>query len=82
MNRFLKGICLFFVLAAVLTAFTFVPPQSVQAADTVTINVYNWGQYISDGSDGYPNVIRDFEEAYPNIKVNYMTFDSDRKSVV
>ena len=77
MNRFLKGICLFFVLAAVLTAFTFVPPQAVQAADTVTINVYNWGQYISDGSDGYPNVIRDFEEAYPNIKVNYMTFDSN-----
>ena len=77
MNRFLKGICLFFVLAAVLTAFTFAPPQAVQAADTVTINVYNWGQYISDGSDGYPNVIRDFEEAYPNIKVNYMTFDSN-----
>ncbi len=77
MNRFLKGLSLFLVLAAVLAAFAFAPPQAVQAADTVTINVYNWGQYISDGSDGYPNVIRDFEEAYPNIKVNYMTFDSN-----
>ena len=77
MNRFLKGLSLFLVLAAVLAAFAFAPPQAVQAADTVTINVYNWGQYISDGSDGYPNVIRDFEEAYPTIKVNYMTFDSN-----
>ncbi|MDO4733720.1 MAG: spermidine/putrescine ABC transporter substrate-binding protein [Lachnospiraceae bacterium] len=77
MKRFLKALCLFLVLGSILTAFTFVPPQAVQAADTVTINVYNWGQYISDGSDGYPNVIRDFEEAYPNIKVNYMTFDSN-----
>ena len=77
MNRFLKGLSLFLVLAAVLAAFAFAPPQAVQAADTVTINVYNWGQYISDGSDGCPNVIRDFEEAYPTIKVNYMTFDSN-----
>ncbi len=53
------------------------PASSVQAADTVTINVYNWGQYISDGSDGYINVIKEFEAAYPNIKVNYMTFDSN-----
>lgn len=67
-----------FVLAvtAALSVFTF-SPQNTEAADTVTINVYNWGQYISDGSDGYPNVIEDFEKAYPNIKVNYMTFDSN-----
>ena len=67
-----------FVLAitTVLAVFT-IAPQSTEAADSVTINVYNWGQYISDGSDGYPNVIEDFEKAYPNIKVNYMTFDSN-----
>lgn len=47
------------------------------AAQTVTINVYNWGQYISDGTDGSIDVIDAFEEAYPNIKVNYMTFDSN-----
>lgn len=66
------------VLAIVMTLCVFtIAPQSTEAADSVTINVYNWGQYISDGSDGYPNVIEDFEKAYPNIKVNYMTFDSN-----
>ena len=41
------------------------------------LNIYNWGQYISDGSDGYIDVIEEFEKAYPDIKVNYMTFDSN-----
>ena len=43
----------------------------------VTINVYNWGQYISDGTDDTLDVIAAFEEAYPNIKVNYSTYDSN-----
>ena len=46
-------------------------------SEQVTINVYNWGQYISDGSDGTLDVIAAFEEAYPNIKVNYSTYDSN-----
>ena len=45
--------------------------------DRVTINVYNWGQYISEGNDGCIDVIREFEKAYPDIKVNYATFDSN-----
>lgn len=45
--------------------------------DTVTINVYNWGQYISEGDEDYIDVIAEFEAAYPNIKVNYTTFDSN-----
>ena len=45
--------------------------------EQVTINVYNWGQYISDGSDDSLDVIAAFEEAYPNIKVNYSTYDSN-----
>ena len=49
-----------------------------QAADSrVTINVYNWGQYISPGDDGYIDVLALFEEEYPNIRVNYVTFDSN-----
>lgn len=52
-------------------------PAQASAAETVTINVYNWGQYIADGSDGCIDVIAEFEKAYPNIKVNYMTFDSN-----
>ena len=48
-----------------------------QADNRVTINVYNWGQYISEGDDGCIDVIAEFEKAYPNIKVNYVTFDSN-----
>ena len=47
------------------------------AADTgVTINVYNWGQYISDGTDGYLDVNAAFTEA-TGIEVNYMTFETN-----
>ena len=45
--------------------------------EQVTINVYNWGQYIADGSDESLDIIAAFEEEYPNIKVNYSTFDSN-----
>jgi len=38
--------------------------------------VYNWGQYISDGTDGYVDVNAAFTEA-TGIEVNYMTFDSN-----
>ena len=47
------------------------------AADTgVTINVYNWGQYISDGTDDYIDVNAAFTEA-TGIQVNYMPFDTN-----
>ena len=44
---------------------------------TVTLNVYNWGQNIADGSDETRNIIAAFQEKYPNIKVNYSTYDSN-----
>lgn len=42
-----------------------------------TLNIYNWGQYMADGTDEYIDVIREFEKVYPDIKVNYMTFDNN-----
>ena len=45
--------------------------------DRVTINVYNWGQYIADGSDDSMDIIAEFERRYPGIKVNYQTYDSN-----
>ena len=45
--------------------------------EQITLNVYNWGQYIADGSDDSLEVIAAFEEAYPHIKVNYSTYDSN-----
>lgn len=51
-------------------------PVTASAAPGGTINVYNWGQYISDGTDGSLDVIAAFEEE-TGIKVNYVTFDSN-----
>ena len=45
--------------------------------ETITLNVYNWGQYIADGSDDSLEVIAEFEKRYPHIKVNYSTYDSN-----
>ena len=42
----------------------------------VTLNVYNWGEYISNGSDDSEDVVSDFEKL-TGIKVNYTTFDSN-----
>lgn len=50
---------------------------SLHSGGNITLNVYNWGQYIAAGEDGAIDVIREFEVAYPNIKVNYTTYDSN-----
>ena len=46
------------------------------ADDNITLNVYNWGLYISDGSDDSVDILSAFEEL-TGIKVNYTTFDSN-----
>ncbi len=51
-------------------------PEATGGDEPVTINVYNWGQYISTGEDGYIDVNKAFTEA-TGIEVNYMTFDSN-----
>ena len=45
--------------------------------EKVTLYVYNWGQYIAEGDDDSMDIIAAFEEAYPNIKVKYSTYDSN-----
>lgn len=45
--------------------------------DKITLNVYNWGMNIADGSDGTLDIIKAFEEKYPHISVNYSTYDSN-----
>jgi len=42
----------------------------------VTINVYNWGEYIANGTDESMDVNAEFT-ARTGIKVNYTTFDSN-----
>lgn len=67
---------LFSVLLVVLLLLPLLPAKA-EARETVTINLYNWGQYLSDGTDGSIDVIAAFEEKYPYIKVNQMTYDSN-----
>ncbi|MBR3973544.1 MAG: extracellular solute-binding protein [Oscillospiraceae bacterium] len=45
--------------------------------ETITLNVYNWGQYISTGEDDSLDVIAAFQEKYPHIKVNYSTYSDN-----
>ena len=42
----------------------------------ITLYVYNWGEYISDGSDGMMDVVAEFE-ALTGINVEYTTFDTN-----
>lgn len=51
-------------------------------SDVLTLNVYNWGEYISDGSEGSIDVIAEFEDWYmqtygEEVRVNYSTFSSN-----
>jgi len=52
------------------------PFASAAPAEQPTINVYNWGLYIADGSNGAIDVNKAFTKA-TGIKVNYMTFESN-----
>ena len=49
---------------------------------TLTLNVYNWGEYISDGSEDSFDTVREFEKWYEEtykqkVKVNYTTYASN-----
>ena len=46
--------------------------------DNITIDVYNWGDYISDGSDNDVNVNQLFTEL-TGIKVRYTNFASNEE---
>lgn len=48
----------------------------------LTLNVYNWGEYISDGGEDTLDTVREFEKWYEKeygrkVKVNYTTFASN-----
>ena len=42
----------------------------------VSINVYNWGEYIANGDDGCMDINKEFEEL-TGITVNYTLFDTN-----
>lgn len=80
--------CIAFFLTVLLAAMLFMLPAAAQvtveegydytrfANDDITLNVYNWGLYISDGTDDSMDVVKEFEEL-TGINVNYTTFDTN-----
>ena len=56
------------IFAVIIAALTASPAM---AASSVTLNVYNWGEYID------LDVLKTFESENPGIRVNYTTFDSN-----
>ncbi len=76
MNRIIAIVC------AIAVIITFCVVLSVFSEKTVTLNVYNWGEYISDGSEGSLDVNKAFEDYYyqsfgVKVKVNYVTYTSN-----
>ncbi|MBR2906770.1 MAG: spermidine/putrescine ABC transporter substrate-binding protein [Clostridia bacterium] len=56
--------------------------SSCDSSGENVLNVYNWGEYISDGSEGSLDVIAAFEDWYyeaygETVTVNYTTFSSN-----
>lgn len=68
------------LLAAVLLCAVLL--SACGSSDALTLNVYNWGEYISDGSEGSFDTVREFERWYEQtygqkVRVNYSTFASN-----
>ncbi len=69
------------ILAVILALIGFAGIMA-NRKETVTLNVYNWGEYISDGSEGTFDTIREFEKWYEEtygvkMTVNYDTYTSN-----
>ncbi len=66
-------------VAAVLILGIIIGSFFVDTTEVITINVYNWGEYISDGGDGSMDTNAEFEKYYyerfgKRVKVNYTTY--------
>ena len=71
-----------FTFVAILLLTLLVPCASAEAEkdyshlEGTTLNVYNWGEYISDGSDDTIDVNAEFEKKY-GINVIYSNYESN-----
>ncbi len=75
MKRWLSLLAVVFVMMVGMPASAF----AASVAEPQTLRVYNWGEYVSDGSDGTLDVLAEFEERYPNIKLEYTTYASNEE---
>ncbi len=73
---------IYFIAAIFLLSCLIILLPSCKTSETTTLYVYNWGEYISDGSEGTLDVNEAFEEYYyktygEKVKVNYSTYSSN-----
>lgn len=74
-----KITALFLALSLILLAGCGADQSSEGApSSNVTINVYNWGEYISKGEEGSLNVNEEFTKK-TGIKVNYTTYQTNEE---
>ena len=71
-------VCLAIAMLMLLVPLLF----SCGGKETVTLYVYNWGEYISDGTEGSLDVNAAFSEWYEReygvrVEVNYSTYSSN-----
>lgn len=68
-----------YLIVAVSLIFTLLfSGCEIQKDNEKSINVYSWGEFISDGADGTINVNKKFTEE-TGIKVNYKTFQNNEE---
>ena len=67
---------LLFVFGFILLASTSINLKADEDFSGRVLTIYNVEDYISNGEDGYVDIIADFEELY-NCKVNYYTYDTN-----
>lgn len=77
----MKKIFYIFLLVLLCLSATFML-SSCKASEENVLNIYNWGEYISDGSEGSTDVIAVFEDWYyetygETVTVNYTTYSSN-----
>lgn len=70
------------LLVALLLLGVLLPLSACSGTEENVLNVYNWGEYISDGSEGSTDVIAAFEVWYyetygEKVRVNYTTYSSN-----
>ncbi|MBR2650595.1 MAG: spermidine/putrescine ABC transporter substrate-binding protein [Clostridia bacterium] len=79
MKRFVYKFLLFSLLLTLCFALTACGGEEGGTGEAITLNVYNWGEYISDGSLGSYDSNAAFEEYYyekfgVRVEVNYTTY--------
>ena len=87
MRRSIRLFAFILALFAALASASLVL-SSCSKTEEIILNVYNWGEYISDGADGTLNVNAEFEKYFNEnlaskygykVKINYTTYSSNEE---